>query len=87
MSRQRTMTRLHRWIATGSAFLLAGAVLVRAPEPRVARLEARPLPQAQVARGQAPIDFARDIQPIFKQVLCRVPRGDEGPSPAAAAHA
>ena len=67
MSRQRTMTRLHRWIVTGSASLLAGVVLVRAQEPRVARLEARPLPQAQVARGQAPIDFARDIQPMLEQ--------------------
>ncbi len=62
------MTRLQRWIGTGSAcFLVVGAVLLRAQALPSARLEApvnRPL---QAARAQAPIDFARDIQPIFKQ--------------------
>ena len=80
------MTRLPRWIVTGSAcILVVGAVLLRAQSVPVASRR-RPPPAAR-QRAQVPIDFARDIQPIFKQDLCRVPRADESPSPAAAAHA
>ena len=66
------MTRLPRWIVMGSAcILVVGAILLRAQAVPAARLEAQvspPPPAAhQAARGQAPIDFARDIQPIFKQ--------------------
>ena len=55
------MTRLQRRILTGSGcILVVGAVLLRAQSVPSA-------PAQPSASGQATIDFARDIQPIFKQ--------------------
>jgi Protein of unknown function (DUF1553)/Protein of unknown function (DUF1549)/Planctomycete cytochrome C len=61
------MNPLNRWGVVGSAcILVAGTVLVRA-QPALVRVENR--------AAQPPIDFARDIQPIFKQycVECHGP--------------
>ena len=69
-------------IGTGGllvASLAAGSVLLRAQAVPTARAENPP--------GQPPIDFARDIQPIFEQVLRRVSRADQGAGAAAAARA
>ena len=58
------MTRLPRRILTGSAcILVVGAVLLRAQSVPSAPVNS-PQPSAS---GQATIDFARDIQPIFKR--------------------
>ena len=58
------MTRLPRRILTGSGcILVVGAVLLRAQSVPSSPVNS-PQPSAS---GQAPIDFARDIQPIFKQ--------------------
>ena len=58
------MTRLSWRILTGSAcILVVGAVLLRAQSVPTAPVNSPQL----AAGGQAPIDFARDIQPIFKQ--------------------
>ena len=67
------MNRLNRWLAIGSAcILIAGGVLLRAQSVPAARAEA--------PAGQPPIDFARDIQPIFKQYRAEC----HGPSKARA---
>ncbi len=66
------MTRLQRWIVTGSAcILVVGAVLLRAQAIPSASLGAQVIPPPQAAGGRAPIDFARDIQPIFKHYCAK----------------
>ncbi len=73
MSRQSTMNRLNRWVAIGSgSMLVVSAVLLRAQSVPAARLENQ--------AAQTPIDFARDIQPIFKQYCAEC----HGPSKARA---
>ena len=58
------MTRMPRWIVPGSAcILVVGAALLHAQSVPTAPVNSLQPP----AGGQAPIDFARDIQPIFKQ--------------------
>ncbi len=62
------MNRLNRWLAIGSAcILIAGGVLLRA--------QSAPAPAAQ-----PPIDFSRDIQPIFNKYCAEC----HGPSKARA---
>jgi hypothetical protein len=67
------MNRLNRRLAIGSAcILVAGGVFLRAQDVPGARGEAK--------AGQPPIDFSRDIQPIFKQYCAEC----HGPSKARA---
>ena len=62
----------------GAAILVACVVLLRAQQP--------PAPASPAPRCP-PLDFTRDIAPIFKRVLRRVPWAVQGPRTAAAAHA
>ena len=82
--RQRTMTRLPRRILTGSAcILVVGAVLLRAQS-----VPSAPVNSPQPSASGQPHDRLRAGHPTDLQtVLCRMPRADEGPRPAAAAHA
>jgi mono/diheme cytochrome c family protein len=67
------MNRLNRWLALGSVcILLAGGVLLRA--------QAAPGARADAHAVQTPVDFSRDIQPIFKQYCAEC----HGPSKARA---
>ena len=62
------MNLLHRWGVIGSASLLAASLVharARAVAASVARQPARDSHRSQ--RHEPQIDFARDIQPIFKQ--------------------
>ena len=70
------MTTLKQAVAVGGTALALGAsVFVRAQS------------QPAAAGPKPSIDYVRDIEPIFEDLLLRVPRAEEGPGAAAPAHA
>ena len=71
------MARFGRWVVAGGV-LAASVVLLSAQQGPVDAPSGGP----QASRG---IDYGRDIEPVFKRYLLRVPRHRQGPGASAAA--